>query len=67
MACVVCRLSDAYVTKKGRLNGLISRETLKQVIDRHKDPMEVFLMQEGLAFKDSWKWNLHQCYRKWRR
>lgn len=67
MLFITLKLSDAYVTKKGRLNGLISRETLKQVIDRHKDPMEVFLMQEGLAFKDSWKWNLHQCYRKWRR
>lgn len=58
------RLSDAYVTKKGRLNGVISRETLKRVIDRHKDPMEVFLLQECLAIKDMWKWTVHQRRRR---
>jgi len=56
-------LADAYVTKKGRLNGVITRDTLKQVIDRHKDPVEVFLMEEGLALKNSWKWTLYQYWR----
>lgn len=52
MLFITLRLSEAYATTHGRLNGVITRNMLKQVILRHADPLQILMTKLGFLVSD---------------
>ncbi len=57
MLFITLRLTEAYVTTHGKLDGVITRDMLKQVILRHADPLKILLTKLGFLFGSGARWD----------
>jgi hypothetical protein len=54
MLFITMCLSEAYVTRNGVLEGVITRDRLKEAISEHKDPMRILILRFKQLFSDLW-------------